>query len=123
MGESNHLRFRLNPEIVVALGARAKKAGEAFAGEPTELVACYNRGSAMQPYERLLGDAMRGDATLFAREDSVEAAWRVVDPILKAQTPVSLYDPGTWGPPEADALIAPDGDWHNPVDHDPAGMD
>jgi glucose-6-phosphate 1-dehydrogenase len=121
MGESNHLRFRLNPEIVVALGARAKKAGEAFAGEPTELVACYNRGDAMQPYERLLGDAMRGDATLFAREDSVEAAWSVVDPAIKAQIPVHEYDPGTWGPPEADALIAPE-TWHDPVAHDPAGL-
>jgi glucose-6-phosphate 1-dehydrogenase len=68
----------------------------------------------MMPYERLLGDAMRGDATLFTREDEVEAAWRVVDPVLAEAPPVCLYEPRTWGPPEADRLVAPDGGWHDP---------
>jgi glucose-6-phosphate 1-dehydrogenase len=68
----------------------------------------------MAPYERLLSDAMRGDATLFASEDSVEAAWRVVDPVLDDVTPVYHYEPNTWGPREADALVAGEGGWHNP---------
>jgi glucose-6-phosphate 1-dehydrogenase len=113
-GQSNYLRFRLSPNVVIALGARAKVPGEAMIGEEVELIARHQSGDVMAPYERLLGDAMRGDATLFAREDSVEEAWRVVDPVLGNATPVHRYEPGTWGPREANALVAPQEGWHNP---------
>jgi glucose-6-phosphate 1-dehydrogenase len=82
-------------------------------GEEVELVARQHAGDELSPYERLLGDAMQGDGTLFASEASVEAAWRVVDPVLGDVTPLHEYEPNTWGPPEADAIIA-DGAWHNP---------
>ncbi|MGH2585755.1 MAG: glucose-6-phosphate dehydrogenase [Dehalococcoidia bacterium] len=111
----NHYRFRLQPDIAIALSARAKQPGEAMAGEDVELIAREQPGEDMPPYVRLLGDAMEGDATLFAREDGVEAAWRVVNPILGNVAPAHTYAPNTWGPPEADALIAGDGGWHNPV--------
>jgi glucose-6-phosphate 1-dehydrogenase len=85
-------------------------------GEPVELLAAQNpRGDEMDAYERLLGDAMRGDPMLFSREDAVEAAWRVVDPILGDATPVHEYEPGSWGPKEADRLTAEVGGWHNPL--------
>jgi glucose-6-phosphate 1-dehydrogenase len=112
--QSNYLRFRLSPNVVIALGARAKVPGEAMIGEEVELIARHQAGDEMAPYERLLGDAMHGDASLFAREDSVEAAWRVVDPVLGNVTPVYRYKPNTWGPPEANALVAGHGGWHNP---------
>jgi glucose-6-phosphate 1-dehydrogenase len=111
---SNYFRFRLSPDVFISLGARAKVPGEAMVGEEVELVARQHPSEEMMPYERLLGDALRGDATLFAREDSVEEAWRVVDPILGNVTPVHEYEPGTWGPPEADRIIADVGGWHNP---------
>lgn len=114
---SNYVRFRLSPDTFISLGACVKKPGEAMEGEEVELVARHQVADEMPPYERLLGDAMRGDATLFAREDTVEAAWRVVDPVLGNVTPIHLYAPNTWGPPEADRLI-PDG-WHTPT---PAGV-
>ncbi len=117
-GQSNYLRFQLSPRIVLALGARAKLPGEAMLGEAVELVACHQHGDEMDPYERLLGDAARGDASLFARQDSVEAAWEVVDPVLGTATPLHEYEPGTWGPAEADALIAADGGWHSPAPAD-----
>ncbi len=110
---SNYLRFRLSPNVLISLGARAKVPGEAMIGEEVELIARHHPGDDMAPYERLLDDAMRGDAALFAREDSVEAAWRVVDPVLSVSTPL-VYDPSTWGPPEADTIIAGEGSWHNP---------
>jgi glucose-6-phosphate 1-dehydrogenase len=112
--QANYLRFRLSPNVFIALGARAKVPGEAMVGEPVTLVARHQAGEEMGPYERLLGDALRGDATLFARQDSVEAAWRVVDPVLGDVTPVHEYGLGTWGPPEADRIAAEVGDWHNP---------
>jgi glucose-6-phosphate 1-dehydrogenase len=112
--QSNFLRFRLSPNVVIALGARAKVPGEAMIGEEVELIARQHAGDEMAPYERLLGDAMRGDASLFAREDTVEAAWRVVDPVLGSVTPAYRYEPNTWGPHEADALLAGEGGWHNP---------
>jgi glucose-6-phosphate 1-dehydrogenase len=114
-GSPNTLRFRLSPEVVISLGAHVKKPGEAMVGEDVELLAHHQPIEVMPPYERLLGDALRGDPSLFAREDSVEAAWRVVDPVLGSAAPVHIYDPDTWGPAEADALIAGDGGWHNPV--------
>jgi len=109
---ANYIRFRLSPEVVIALGTNAKVPGEAMVGERIELIARHGSGDEMQPYERLLGDAMRGDAMLFIREDGVEAAWRVLEPILSSPTPLYEYEPNTWGPPEAARLIGNDG-WHN----------
>ena len=110
---ANEFRFRLSPETVIALGAKVKKPGELMVGERVELIAHHQAPDEMEPYERLLGDAANGDATLFAREDSVEVAWKVVNPILGNTTPLFEYEPNTWGPPEAERL-APDGGWHNP---------
>src|ERR687884_1737284 len=112
---SNTVHFRLGPDVFIALGARAKKPGEAMVGEEVELVARHQAGDEMAPYERLLGDAIRGDASFFAREDNVEAAWRVVDPVLGTVTPVHEYEPQTWGPAEADRIIAHEGGWRNPT--------
>jgi glucose-6-phosphate 1-dehydrogenase len=109
-----YCRFRLTPEMVLALGIKVKKPGERMVGESIELVAHHQPPDEMAPYERLLGDAAQGDATLFAREDSVEAAWRVVDPIVKDRTPPFEYEPGTWGPPQAERTLSPTGGWHNP---------
>jgi glucose-6-phosphate 1-dehydrogenase len=109
-----YCRFQFSPEVVIALGAKVKKPGELMVGEGIELVAHHQPPNEMEPYERLLGDAANGDATLFAREDSVEAAWRVVDPVLGDKTPLSEYDPNTWGPPQADRTLVPEGGWHNP---------
>ncbi len=86
-------------------------------GERINLIAHHHPTSELMPYERLLGDAMRGDPSLFAREDSVEEAWRVVDPILGTDTSIFEYEPNTWGPPEASRIIAND-DWHNPAQQD-----
>jgi glucose-6-phosphate 1-dehydrogenase len=104
-GDPNALRFSLSPNVALALRARAKVPGERMVGEDVELVARDHHPDEMPPYERLLGDAMRGDPALFARQDTVEAAWEVVEPILDDATPLHAYDPGTWGPPEADRLI------------------
>ena len=95
--------------MILSLATRAKLPGEAMVGEDVELVACHERADEMAPYERLLRDAMRGDQMLFAREDAVEGAWRVVDPILGAATPLEMYEPGSWGPPDAARLAA---GWH-----------
>jgi glucose-6-phosphate 1-dehydrogenase len=114
-GQTNFLRFQLSPSVMISLGARAKMPGEAMVGEEVELVASHQGSDEMSSYERLLGDALRGDATLFARQDSVEHAWRVVDPILGNVTPVHEYEQGTWGPVEADRIIARDGGWHIPA--------
>ena len=110
----NRFRFRLSPHVVLSLGARAKLPGEAMRGEDVELIACHDRTDEMAPYERLLRDAMRGDQMLFAREDSVEEAWRVVDPVLGSRTPLFEYESGTWGPAEADRLLQNGAGWHNP---------
>lgn len=111
---SNHLRLRLSPEVVIAQGMRVKVPGERMAGEDVELIATHQHGDEMAPYERLLGDALRGDQSLFAREDAVEAQWRVVEPVLGEMTPLYDYDPNTWGPREADQLMASDGGWFDP---------
>jgi len=114
-GKGNYLRFRLSPELNIALGALVKKQGEAMVGEPTELSLVQHPSSdQMSAYERLLGDAMEGDATLFAREDAVEAAWAIVDPVLGNVTPVQTYRAGTWGPAEAERLTAAVGGWAKP---------
>jgi glucose-6-phosphate 1-dehydrogenase len=116
-GRGNHIRFRLSPEISIALAARVKESGgTSLATQVVELSAVHQpSGEDMDAYERLLGDAMGGDAMLFAREDAVEAAWRVVQPILGTATPVAVYEPGSWGPVEADRLVADIGGWHNPA--------
>jgi glucose-6-phosphate 1-dehydrogenase len=111
---TNFFRFRLSPDVLITLGARAKLPGEAMRGEEVELIAHHHSGDEMQPYERLLGDAMKGDPTLFVREDSVEAEWKAVDSILGNVTPLFEYAPNTWGPSEADRIIARYGGWHNP---------
>ena len=114
-GETNYVRFRLSPDVMIAIGARVKRPGEEMISEPTELkVAHQPDGDEMDAYERLLGDAMMGDAMLFAREDGVEAAWAIVQPILGNVAPLHEYEPGSWGPPEAEALAADVGGWHSP---------
>jgi len=110
----NYVRFRLGPEVEIALGARAKRAGDAMRGEEVELFVCHQDPEDLLPYDRLIGDAMKGDPTLFAREDAVEAAWRVVDPILRMQTPLHEYAPGSWGPDAAAPLTARYGGWRAP---------
>jgi glucose-6-phosphate 1-dehydrogenase len=111
---SNYMRFRVSPNAAVALAARVKLAGQEFIGEQRELYLSEEQTGEETPYERLLGDAMKGDGALFTREDAVEAAWLVVDRVLKHHHRVRPYNRGTWGPKDADALIAADGGWHNP---------
>ncbi|MBC8089355.1 MAG: glucose-6-phosphate dehydrogenase [Phycisphaerae bacterium] len=111
----NYVRFRLGPEVVIALGASTKRVGEGMAGTVTELsVVRRHDADEMDAYERLLGDAMNGDATLFARQDAVEAAWRLVDPLLDDPAVPDEYAPGSWGPASADRLTSDVGGWSNP---------
>jgi glucose-6-phosphate 1-dehydrogenase len=119
--DADHFRFRLSPDMSISLGARAKKPGEALVGEAVELFACHQSGTERPPYQRLIGDATRGDQSLFAREDSVEAAWRVVDGILDDRTPLHDYEPGTWGPAEAAGILVHGDRWHDPAGAAPAG--
>ena len=112
---SSHLRFRLSPDVVIALGLRVKVAGERMAGEDVELVITRQPGEVMTPYERLLGDALRGDPGLFGRQDAIEAQWAIVDPVLGDSTPVYEYARGTWGPREAGRLVEGDDGWIDPV--------
>jgi glucose-6-phosphate 1-dehydrogenase len=116
MGQANYVRFRLSPDVTIAIGARVKRPGEELIGDPTELqVVNHPHGDEMSAYERLLGDAMAGDGTLFAGQDCVEAAWAVVQPILGKVTPVHIYEPGTWGPSEAEKLTVGISGCPNPV--------
>jgi glucose-6-phosphate 1-dehydrogenase len=114
-GPPNYFRFRLGPDVAIGLGARAKEAGEAMVGRDVELTVCRESKEDMTAYERLLGDALDGDPALFARQDGVEQAWRIVDPVLRKPTPVHPYEPGSWGPAAANAMIAPYGGWDDPV--------
>jgi glucose-6-phosphate 1-dehydrogenase len=114
-GPANYVRFRLSPNSAVALAARVKRAGKAFVGDQRELYLVDERPGEEAPYARLLGDAMAGNGALFTREDAVEAAWAVVDPVLQQHDRVMPYRRGSWGPKEADALIAADGCWHQPT--------
>jgi len=112
----NHLRFRISPEMTIAVGTTVLAQGDEMKGENVEMVASrHPRPEDMEAYERVLGDAMAGDSTLFAREDYVEEAWRIVDSALKADTPVYPYDKGAWGPSEVDQRVSPPGGWHNPA--------
>jgi glucose-6-phosphate 1-dehydrogenase len=113
--DSNYFRFRLGPEVVIAEGARVKTPGETMRGERVELVARHQSTRNKSPYERLLGDAMRGDNALFISDECVEAAWAVVDSALSRATPVFEYEPGTWGPKEAERIASPEEPWHDPA--------
>jgi len=115
----NHLRFRISPEMTIAIGASVMSPNGAMKGQDIEMVACRHASAKeMDAYERVLGDAMVGDATHFARQDYVEEAWRIVDPVLKADTPVYEYEKGTWGPDEVSKKVLPDGGWDNPTTPD-----
>ncbi len=114
-GRANYLRFRLSPNSAIALAARVKQAGKEFIGNQRELYLLREQLGEEDPYERLLEDALVKNGTLFTREDAVEAAWAVVDPVLDVHGPVHFYERGSWGPKQADALIATDGCWHNPI--------
>jgi len=111
---ANRVRFRLSPEVVIAIAARTKRPGEQMVGQQTELRAVECPHDELTPYERLLGDALHGDATLFARQDGVESAWQIIDPILDAPGAPHPYAPGSWGPRQAGALADEVGGWHNP---------
>lgn len=112
----NYVRARISPDVVIALGMTVMAPGEEMAGVGTEMLASrHPRADEMDAYERVLGDAMEGDATLFARQDYVEEAWRIVDPLLKKITPVFEYEPNTWGPREVEQKVEPEGGWLNPV--------
>ena len=113
-GPANYLRFRLSPSSAIALAARVKSAGKEFVGDQRELYLVEEQAGEESPYERLLDDAMAGDGALFTREVAVEAAWSVVEPVLKTHHPARPYKRGSWGPKEADVLIAAEGRWHNP---------
>jgi glucose-6-phosphate 1-dehydrogenase len=115
MPPANYFRFRLNPDITIAMGATVRSADVKMAIEPMELLVSHQpTPEELDPYELLLGDAMKGDAFRFARVDYVDEAWRIVDPILQSGGPVYEYAPGTWGPAEADAVVGERG-WHNPA--------
>jgi glucose-6-phosphate 1-dehydrogenase len=114
----NYVSFRLSPTVAIAIGARVKTPGEGMTGRPVELSLteqpAQGRDGRMEDYERLLGDAMAGDATLFARQDVVEAAWAIVDPVINAPGELYEYPPGSWGPAQADRLVAAVGGWNTP---------
>ncbi len=116
LGQGNYLRMRITPDVRIGMGLQVKKLGEEMVGEPTELSLTQRPNTdEMSAYERLLGDAMEGDAMLFSRQDTVEAAWRIVEPVLDDAVPLNIYQPGSWGPPEADALANIVGGWANPT--------
>jgi glucose-6-phosphate 1-dehydrogenase len=113
--ETNYVRFRLSPEVTIAIGSRKKAAGEQMKGQQVELLARDEVKDEMEPYERLIGDALDGDDSLFTRQDASEIAWRIVDPILGNKVPVHPYAPGTWGPKEALEQLVPPHGWVDPA--------
>jgi glucose-6-phosphate 1-dehydrogenase len=114
-GHDTEISFRLSPDVSITLAARIKKPGEAMVGEDARLVEHANSGDDMEPYERLLTDALHGDKSLFGSEAAVEAAWRIVDPVLSTGEPLHLYDRGSWGPAEAERIAASVGGWIKPL--------
>jgi glucose-6-phosphate 1-dehydrogenase len=114
VAHSNYFRFRLSPEVAISVGAQVKKPGEDMRGEPVELLLRSRQPRSKSAYERLLGDAIRGDTALFTRDDCVDAAWTVIDPIIGNVTPLETYEPGSWGPEASHSLIAGDEVWHDP---------
>ena len=118
---SAHMRMRISPEISIGMGLRIKVPGERMVGRDVELILTRQAVDDMPPYQRLLGDAMRGNAELFTREDIVEAQWRIVEPVLGNVAPVYTYAPGSWGPEEACQLIGCNGPWLNPETPEPEG--
>jgi glucose-6-phosphate 1-dehydrogenase len=114
--QANYFRFRISPEVTLAFGMNVIAPGQESVSQTDEMVVSQHpRADEMDAYERVLGDAMAGDPTLFAREDYVEEAWRIVDPVLKAHTPITEYDPQTWGPSDVDQSVKPMGGWQNPI--------
>jgi glucose-6-phosphate 1-dehydrogenase len=114
--DRNYFRFQIKPSTIIAIGARAKRSGEEMVGQQIEMVAQHDQPDEMSAYERLIGDAMIGESSLFARVDEVETCWKIVDLLLDRSTPVHDYQPGTWGPAEADRLVRDhDHGWHDPV--------
>src|SRR5499427_1966528 len=113
---SNYFRFRISPEVTIAFGTTVMDEAEKMIGQTVEMVASHWPGTDdMDAYARVLTDAMAGDPTLFAREDYVEEAWRIVDPVMKKATPVYEYEANTWGPHEVNQLVSPIGGWQDPV--------
>lgn len=120
----NYFRLRISPDVTTAFGLTAMDPEEKMIGAPVEVLTSHHpRVGEMGPYERVLSDAMKGDSTLFAREDYVEEAWRIVDPVLKAGSPVFQYEPKTWGPAEVDKRVTPPGGWQIPNMENPAEME
>jgi glucose-6-phosphate 1-dehydrogenase len=111
---SGHVRMRIGPDVSIAMGVRVKLPGERMVGEDVEMILTEQAPSMLPPYQRLLGDAVHGVGELFGRDDIVDAQWRIVEPILDNVTPIYPYEPGTWGPDEAEALIGADGPWREP---------
>jgi glucose-6-phosphate 1-dehydrogenase len=111
---SNYFRFRLSPQVLISAGVRVKTAGDSMRGQPVELVARHQSARERSPYERLLIAAMRGDSSLFTHDSVVEAAWRVIDPVLAIDAPTYPYEPGTWGPAAAADVVASAEGWHDP---------
>jgi len=114
-GSCSYLRMRLGPDVNFGMGLRMKHPGERMTGDNVELTLMARTASQLPPYQRLLGDAMRGNNELFGREDAVDAQWRIVEPIVKSPPSIEEYEPGTWGPKAADALIGADGPWRDPA--------
>ena len=112
--EGNYVRFRISPEVAIGIGARRKAPGDEMVGEQVELTAMDDAAGDMEPYERLIGDAMNGNNQLFTRQDASEIAWRIVGPVLDETTPPAVYEPGTWGPAEAMKDFAPPNGWIDP---------
>jgi glucose-6-phosphate 1-dehydrogenase len=111
---SGHVRMRISPDVSIAMGVRVKLPGERMVGEDVEMILTEQEPNMLPPYQRLLGDAVHGVGELFGRDDIVDAQWRIVEPILDNVTPIYPYEPGSWGPDEAEALIGADGPWRDP---------
>ena len=112
---SSHVRMRIGPDVAIGIGLRVKLPGEQMVGEDVELSLASCAGDAKPAYQRLVSDAMQGNPELFARQEGVEASWRIVEPVLDDATPLFMYEPGTWGPSEAERITGTDGPWIDPA--------